>query len=201
MNRWQHSNSRVFASTVTMFHCPPTRVWVRRSGLNDAIQWKCVFMLSWCCASVVTGLVVWNSCHSSTVLDMCTVLYLLSSSFTCWHNLFLLHSLSQTWVPWGGLRPRWLLREGCERSIWANMTWRGLRWPQVRPSLRRERRSEPIIIITIIITAASGAETRSTNHWIEPSARSSHRPQVGLIFLSFGQYNHLNLFDSKAPSV
>lgn len=55
------------------------------------------------------------------------------------------------------------------------MTWRGLRWSWTRPSLMRERWSEPIIII--IITAASGAKTRSTNRWIEPSARSSHHLQ------------------------
>lgn len=50
----------VFASSVTVFHCSPMRACVRRSGLNVALQWKCVFMLSWCCASVVTGQVFWD---------------------------------------------------------------------------------------------------------------------------------------------
>ncbi len=55
MIRWQHSNSRVFASNVTVLSdacvCPQERA---------ELQWKCVFMLSWCCVSVVTGQVLWD---------------------------------------------------------------------------------------------------------------------------------------------
>ncbi len=38
----------------------PMRACVRRSGLSVVLQWKCVFMLSWCCVSVVTGQVLWD---------------------------------------------------------------------------------------------------------------------------------------------
>ncbi len=58
--RWFDDSIQTAECLHRTWQCYPMRACVRRSGLNVVLQWKCVFMLSWCCVSVVTGQVLWD---------------------------------------------------------------------------------------------------------------------------------------------
>ncbi len=171
----------------------PMRACVRRSGLSVVLQWKCVFMLSWCCVSVVTGQVLWDCARNVS-----------SPSFPFFVFPTLTRFISTT-QPIADMSPM-------RRSTSSLTPQRGVREvslsdydlerPKMSPgqTLDQRERGRELIIITIIITAASGEETRSTNRWIEPSARSSHRLQVGSVFLShsfFYTFQHIHVKENN----